>query len=323
MGACACKVLNQDDPAPHNLDGEHDSHHRSYVTGAEEKEETVAKDVKADVVCTALAAADDFRLSEASTDASLSEISGKLPSPSNAEHFADVAEGTRKQEERIEICENDDDFECGSDDGMPPDFGDPLFWKEVYTHKRSRKNVPQEWIVAYKDFKAQRWHRFLRGGSILDLGCGDSNFMSDAYDDGNCDITCTDIEPSVVETMRQRNAISRPEIKYLVCDARDMHPFADQSFDIIFEKGAMDALKCAGRAAASRCSSEIHRVLKDTGLYICVSLQEPEAVMHAIRQTGCVSRQWHVQPLTYNEEAHDGWPQDVHVFVSRKIQIRR
>eukprot|EP00930_Biecheleria_cincta_P054816 TRINITY_DN41215_c0_g1_i1.p1 TRINITY_DN41215_c0_g1~~TRINITY_DN41215_c0_g1_i1.p1 ORF type:complete len:319 (-),score=44.38 TRINITY_DN41215_c0_g1_i1:56-1012(-) len=238
--------------------------------------------------------------------------------PEQELHASEALENTEGWQDKDEVCSDSD-----GDDGMPPDFGDPQFWKEVYSHKRSRKHIPQEWIVAYKDFKAQRWHRFLRGGNILDLGCGDSSFMSDAHDDGIRDITCTDIEPSVIETMRRRNAQARPDIKYSVCDARNMHMFADGSFDIIFEKGTLDALKCAGRVATSQCSSEIHRVLKNTGLYICVSLQECETTVRAIRDTGCVSRQWSVQTLAHKTEADDAWPDDMFVHISKKIPLRR
>ena len=88
--------------------------------------------------------------------------------------------------------------------------------------------------------------------------------MSDAYDDGFRDITCTDIEASVVDTMRLQNAGVRPGIKYAQCNACDMHEFTDRSWDIIFDKSTMDALGCAGRDSTSRCSSEVHRVLEDS-----------------------------------------------------------
>merc|ERR1712061_644703 len=90
---------------------------------------------------------------------------------------------------------NDDGNDDGADNNAAlPDYGDPQFWHDVYTGARSRDEAPVEWLVTYEHFKAQGWGRFLppAGGAILDLGCGDSEFMSEAYDDGFPSITCAD-----------------------------------------------------------------------------------------------------------------------------------
>jgi len=178
--------------------------------------------------------------------------------------------------------------------------------------------------MGYSYFKAQQWHRYLFGGSILEIGCGDSEFMSDAYDDGGLDeITSTDIEPSVVEMMRQQNADLRPGIKYTQADVCRMRQFANKSFEIIFDKSTMDALTCAGRKATRHASSEIHRVLKDSGLYLCVSLSHPEQMKRAIEDTGKFypARQWRVQVLSCKSEFADesGEFQIVYMYVCRKV----
>jgi ubiquinone/menaquinone biosynthesis C-methylase UbiE len=192
---------------------------------------------------------------------------------------------------------------------------------------RRLSQAPQEWLVTYTHFKAQQWQRYLYGGNILEIGCGDSDFMSHAWDDGAFDdITCTDIEPSVIGTMRQRNAQLRPGIKYMENDACQMRSFADKSFEIIFDKSTMDALLCAGRGACRRASAEIHRVLKDSGLYLCVSLTHPEQMKSAIEDTGhySVSRQWRVQILSCQSDNQDanGDPQIVYMYVCRKVPVK-
>lgn len=152
--------------------------------------------------------------------------------------------------------------------------------------------------------------------------------MSDAYDDGCLDTVCTDYEASVVETMQKRNAEKRPGIKYMQVDARDMHMFEDRSFDVVFEKSTMDALKCAGRPSMRRASGEIHRVLKDAGWYFCISLHGPEDLVPNLKDTGYVSRQWDVQvnELEANDDEEDvrnGRPhQTLHLYVSRKVPFR-
>eukprot|EP00435_Cladocopium_sp_Y103_P012536 s3873_g3.t1 len=136
-----------------------------------------------------------------------------------------------------------------------PDYGDVNFWTEVYTQQRGREFAPQEWLVSYGHFCAQGWRRFLPpGGRVLDLGCGDAEFMTEAYDDGYHDITGVDIVEPVLETMRQRN-VDRPGMTYLWADAMDLSVFADESFDVVFDKSTLDALKCRGAEATSSSSA--------------------------------------------------------------------
>ncbi|CAE7208300.1 EEF1AKNMT, partial [Symbiodinium pilosum] len=165
-----------------------------------------------------------------------------------------------------------------------PNYGDVNFWTEVYTQQRGREMAPQEWLVSYPHFVAQGWLRFFpsKASRILDLGCGDSEFMTEAYDDGYEDITGVDIVPEVLDTMRQLNASKRPGIKYQLADARELSMFSDNSFDVVFDKSTLDALKCAGPDSTSMMSSEIHRVLSSDGVYLCVSLNTPEEAQPAI-----------------------------------------
>jgi len=205
-------------------------------------------------------------------------------------------------------------------DGEAPDYGSPDFWREVYTgSSKWKKCIPPEWLFSYEQFKNQRWHRYLRGGSILDVGCGPSTFMSDAYDDGFHDITCADVEHNVVEMMRQKNALVRPGIKYMQSDACNMLGIDDRSYDIIVDKGTMDALICAGKRTVSRCSAEIHRVLKDAGLYLCISLNAPEQMQSAIANTGS-HRLWRIEVLTWKPRPRDE-NQHLWMYVCRKVDM--
>ena len=49
-------------------------------------------------------------------------------------------------------------------------------------------------------------------------------------------------------------------------DARELSLFPDGSFDVVFDKSTLDALKCAGQDATSQMSSEIHRILSSDGV---------------------------------------------------------
>jgi len=206
---------------------------------------------------------------------------------------------------------------------MVPNYGDPLFWKEVYSGRSKwQEAIPAEWLLSYSHFKAQRWHRYLRGGSILELGCGNSEFMSDAYDDEFklSDITCVDIDPGVVKKMRLSNAIPRPGIKYRECDACDMRCFADRSFDIVLEKSTMDTLPWEFKR---RCSSEVHRVLKDSGMFVSIGLAHPAEFELAVRKGESRRRLWWIRSCTCESAFEDssGEKQQVYMYVCQKLRL--
>ncbi|CAE7549202.1 EEF1AKNMT [Symbiodinium sp. CCMP2592] len=232
---------------------------------------------------------------------------GWLPPESESEQGSDAEEGVDQ----------------GHADGLP-NYGDVHFWTEVYTQQRGREMAPKEWLVSYSHFVAQGWLRFFpsKAARILDLGCGDSEFMSEAYDDGYEDITGVDIVPAVLDTMKQLNTSRRPGIKYELADARELSLFPDGSFDVVFDKSTLDALKCAGQDATSQMSSEIHRILSSDGVYLCVSLNTPEEAQPAIEHTAHEDRRWDVQVLVCENERYDGNddgpPKHLYMYVARK-----
>ncbi|CAK9030248.1 eEF1A lysine and N-terminal methyltransferase (eEF1A-KNMT) (Methyltransferase-like protein 13) [Includes: eEF1A lysine methyltransferase [Durusdinium trenchii] len=228
-------------------------------------------------------------------------------------------------------CERPEEGD-GEADVVLPDYGDVNFWTEVYTHQRGRELAPQEWLLSYQHFCAQGWRRFFDaavrasgpGPRILDLGCGDADFMSEAYDDGYQDITGVDIVEEVLETMRQKNATQRPNMKYVLADACDLTSTLEaKDFDVVFDKSTLDALKCRGPEATGRMSSEVHRILQDDGVYLCVSLNPPEDAQSAIESTAHGER-WEVEVLVCENENYegrrDGPPKHLYMYVARKQQ---
>ena len=66
-------------------------------------------------------------------------------------------------------------------------------------------------------------------------------------------------------------------------DVVDVHnmPYSDKSFDVVLDKGTLDAIICGdeGVCFPDKVISEIYRVLKENGLYICITYGKPEARM--------------------------------------------
>ncbi|KAI7726748.1 hypothetical protein M8C21_026653 [Ambrosia artemisiifolia] len=110
---------------------------------------------------------------------------------------------------------------------------------------------------------------------ILVPGCGNSRLSEQLYDEGFRCITNIDFSKVVIGDMLKRNVRSRPVMRWRVMDMTCMQ-FADKSFDIVLDKGGLDALMEPelGPTLGTQYVSEVKRVLKEGGKFICLTLGE-------------------------------------------------
>lgn len=73
---------------------------------------------------------------------------------------------------------------------------------------------------------------------ILVVGCGNSSFSKDLYNTGLRDVCSIDYSVVVIEKMK----LKEPLLQWKVMDMTDMKEFQNNSFDIVIDKAAMDAL---------------------------------------------------------------------------------
>ena len=66
-------------------------------------------------------------------------------------------------------------------------------------------------------------------------------------------------------------------LKFLEMDVLDMREFENGTYDVVIDKGTLDSILCGegSTECASKAVSEVHRVLKSTGVYIAVSYGQP------------------------------------------------
>ena len=112
---------------------------------------------------------------------------------------------------------------------------------------------------------------------ILVLGCGNSTLSEEMYDSGHKLITNNDISKLCIERMKKRNENIRPNMKWDVMDIRDMSSYKDELFDIIVDKGTIDAILCGKdpHLNAAIMLSECQRILKTGGVYVAISFGLP------------------------------------------------
>jgi len=76
------------------------------------------------------------------------------------------------------------------------------------------------------------------------VGCGNSSLTVDLYNNGFKSIVNMDYSSVVISNMRERHSALQG-VEWVVMDAMDMTEFPPGSFDVVLEKGTLDALLVA------------------------------------------------------------------------------
>uniref|UniRef100_A0A1X7V9F0 Methyltransferase domain-containing protein n=1 Tax=Amphimedon queenslandica TaxID=400682 RepID=A0A1X7V9F0_AMPQE len=147
------------------------------------------------------------------------------------------------------------------------------YWEKFF----QKRKAPFEWYGEYLDL-CHILHKYIKASNtILVVGCGNSKLSEDLYDVGFTSIDNIDISEVVIKQMTSKNRTKRPEMTYTVMDIFEM-TYNDSTFDCVIDKGTLDAVCVnSGQETIDKVKnmfSEISRVLKSNGRYICISLSQ-------------------------------------------------
>jgi hypothetical protein len=165
------------------------------------------------------------------------------------------------------------------------EFRSKTYWDKFF---QERGKDAFEWYGNYEEMK-----EVILGSApamnsrILVIGCGNSEFSHDMYDGGYKCIRNQDYSSIVIEEMKSKNNITsnsndnkRPGMLWDLGDMTHMPEYQDESFDVVLDKGALDALMSVDsedtRRKANDMFAEISRVLANSsnGKYVCITLAE-------------------------------------------------
>jgi SAM-dependent methyltransferase len=92
-----------------------------------------------------------------------------------------------------------------------------------------------------------------------------------------------DISPVVIEQMRVMD--QSPGQSWEVADCRAMPQYSDATFGSVLDKGTLDAVLCSSHGITDSAAyiDEVYRVLKPGGVFLLVSLGQPQARLVALR----------------------------------------
>lgn len=160
------------------------------------------------------------------------------------------------------------------------DFKEENYWNQRFTSEES-----YDWLLTFPELKEFLVPYIQPDNKILVIGCGNSSFSSDLYDEGFNNITNIDFSDIVIEKMKERNKIDRPSMLWIKMDMTELASFDDESFDVVIDKAAMDALMVDEGDVwnpiqdvikiTDKMCMNISRCLRSAGFYIQISFMQP------------------------------------------------
>ena len=155
-----------------------------------------------------------------------------------------------------------------------PDYGSPEFWEKRY----KIEFLPFDWYLQWNELEPAISSYITSDKEHLKslvIGCGNSTMSNDMVEkSGYKNIVSIDISASVIEKMKHR--YKNENLEWIQMDVADMK-FQNDSFDLIFDKGTIDALTCSNDAnlVIRNSSNELYRVLKPNGFLFMITFEKP------------------------------------------------
>ncbi|KAF4042951.1 Methyltransferase domain [Phytophthora infestans] len=120
-----------------------------------------------------------------------------------------------------------------------------LYKEKGYWDSRFDSEESYDWLARYENV-AELLAKYVRPSDrILMVGCGNSTFSIDMYKAGFHNITNIDFSKVVIERMSAKYSEEMPEMKWKEADMTKLREiFTPESFDVVIDKAAMDALMC-------------------------------------------------------------------------------
>uniref|UniRef100_A0A3P8UXK9 eEF1A lysine and N-terminal methyltransferase n=1 Tax=Cynoglossus semilaevis TaxID=244447 RepID=A0A3P8UXK9_CYNSE len=159
------------------------------------------------------------------------------------------------------------------------EFSSAEYWEKFFK-KRGEKAF--EWYGDYNKLCGVL-HKYIKmQDQVLVVGCGNSELSEQLYDVGFKHLTNIDISETVVTQMIQRNAERRPDLNFQQVDATQT-PYDAASYQAALDKGTLDAMASEEEGnLAKRMLTEVGRVLRVGGRYVCVTLAQESVIRLAV-----------------------------------------
>eukprot|EP00003_Mantamonas_plastica_P023452 TRINITY_DN4227_c0_g2_i1.p1 TRINITY_DN4227_c0_g2~~TRINITY_DN4227_c0_g2_i1.p1 ORF type:complete len:227 (+),score=37.94 TRINITY_DN4227_c0_g2_i1:70-681(+) len=150
-------------------------------------------------------------------------------------------------------------------------YGSVDYWDDRF----EQDTEPFDWYQQYDDLQELINNTVDKSANVLVVGCGNSNFSEDMYEDGYKSITNIDISSVVISQMASRCS-EQSGMLFTPMNVQKMS-FKTGEFDAVIDKACLDSVLCSENSSKSgdKMLKEVSRVLKSGGVYLCVSYANP------------------------------------------------
>uniref|UniRef100_UPI00398F7D8B citrate synthase-lysine N-methyltransferase CSKMT, mitochondrial isoform X4 n=1 Tax=Pristiophorus japonicus TaxID=55135 RepID=UPI00398F7D8B len=167
-------------------------------------------------------------------------------------------------------------------------------WDSFYCQRPAQPFRHFDWFLGYAALRETlaQLLREVRGEGlqrVLDIGCGTSELGPRLYCESSVPlhVSCLDFSPVAIAVMRAQCVTLPPprnpasQLHFLQADATELSTVERATFDLVLDKGTLDALLRAkdGGGAARRALAECLRVMRASGAMLQVSDEDPDARM--------------------------------------------
>ena len=207
-------------------------------------------------------------------------------------------------------------------------FGESSYWdtryskifhefKEKSKADQKRDGIEYDWYINRHQAAdvIVPYLEMFRGISsrVLIVGCGLSGVGPELYKRGYKNVVNIDFSHTVISRMQKEYA-SHEGLQFSVLDVANLGSFGDNYFDLIFDKGCLDAVMCTNSSvqAVHGGYSELSRVLADQGYYLSMSHAEPSCRNPYIKKD---EFKWVVSSTKASNDSGD---QSFYIFSCRK-----
>lgn len=188
------------------------------------------------------------------------------------------------------------EFDKENDAEARSDFGTKAYWDALYEGMGDFSADEYSWYYGFEVIKPHL-QEYVGGEkseeSILVPGCGNDPLLLDLYNAGYHSLTAFDYSSGALDRQRELleylpggSDVSKVDLR--VEDARSLPQEWGDSFDVIIEKGALDAIYLSGEGNFEQSVDEFARVVKKDGIVISCSGVVPES----LRREGFGADKW-------------------------------
>ena len=190
-----------------------------------------------------------------------------------------------------------DDSDYDNEEEEPPNFGLKDYWDKRYIEDEPN----YDWFFSWSQVSSLLAKYIENKEETLVLGCGNSTMSKELIDDGFNFVYSIDISPVVVEKM-QKMYKNEKQLRWSVMNCTSLDYF-DNTFDVVFDKGTLDAILCNddGEEMIKQSLIEVHRVLKPNGKFISITFDSPAKRIKILKS---IKLDWNfLPPLTIDHRS--------------------